>query len=619
MADASDMLEQIMEVWESPGFATRRGRMEDDYSLYRLNSYKVPDGYQSYTSNAPKIFADKIVSFLSESNRIVRVAQGMSEEMRERESAKEKWLIGCLNLADERLRKQGHPSVKEQLSFYTVIRGWYCGRAVLNKYPNGTTYVDITPYDPLRFVYESDEDGMIWGAYLTRRSRRSIKALYKLDIPPETPHEDENRGVDVWDYYDRESNAVIVDDGAGKFAKKPEPHNVVTEDGMACVPLFYGSVGAAPMVQTINSSDDTQKDAGESVFSSNRELYDEYNFAMSAMKTLVRRAVKHPYKILSPDGTVTLDSDPWKDGSEIPLPAGTDIQLLDEVKMPIASDAFVGLLSSEIQRGSLSNVTYGELPFAISGYAARILQAGNEHQILPRVDSLNKAYVQIGEMLVGQYLTGGFEDMEVRGRHNDLRVYFNEEVSPDMIRDIGPLDVTHTPNLPEDDPQRVTMAQMMREGPQPLAPDEWIWENVLNIQDVDQFRRRIEAQQGRVLDPKAAMTSIIEALIATGDKDKALIYVDMLRKLLKQEQQQETVQDAQYSQLMAQTLGAQMPGQPPGQPPPPQNGAVPPAQGGASALNLPGEAISSAAMGFPPQPPGPEVVAGAQQPRNRGI
>jgi len=160
---------------------------------------------------------------------------------------------------------------------------------------------------------------------------------------------------------------------------------------------------------------------------------------------------------------------------------------------------------------------------------------------------------------------------------------------------------------------------MMREGPQPLAPDEWIWENVLNIQDVDQFRRRIEAQQGRVLDPKAAMTSIIEALIATGDKDKALIYVDMLRKLLKQEQQQETVQDAQYSQLMAQTLGAQMPGQPPGQPPPPQNGAVPPAQGGASALNLPGEAISSAAMGFPPQPPGPEVVAGAQQPRNRGI
>ena len=79
MADAPDMLEQIKEIWDSPGFNTRRTRMEDDYSLYRLNSFKVPEGYQSYTSTAPKIFADKIVSFLAESNRIVRVAQGMSE------------------------------------------------------------------------------------------------------------------------------------------------------------------------------------------------------------------------------------------------------------------------------------------------------------------------------------------------------------------------------------------------------------------------------------------------------------------------------------------------------------------------------------------------------------
>ena len=615
MADAPDMLEQIREIWDSPGFNTRRTRMEDDYSLYRLNSFKVPEGYQSYTSNAPKIFADKIVSFLAESNRIVRVAQGMSEEQRQSESAKEKWFIGCMNLADERLRKQGHPSVKEQLAFFTVLRGWYCGRAVLNKNPDGSTYVDVTPYDPLRFVYEADDDGLIWGAYLTRRSRRAIKSLYGIEIVPDNPHEDENRGIDVWDYYDRKDNAIIIDSAGGKYAKRPKAHNVVTEDGMPCVPLFYGTVGAAPTIQTINSGDDTQKDTGESVFSANRELYDEYNFAMSAMKTLVRRAVKHPYKVMSPDGTVTLDSDPWKDGSEIPLPAGTDIQLLDEVKMPIASDAFVGLLSSELQRGSLSNVTYGELPFAISGYAARILQAGNEHQILPRVDALNKAYTQIGEMLVGQYLTGGFENMQVRGRHNDLRVYFNEEISPDTIRDIGPLDVTHTPNLPEDDPQRVTMAQMMREGPQPLAPDEWIWENVLNIQDVDQFRRRIEAQQGRVLDPKAAMTSIIEALIATGDQDKALIYVDMLRKLLKQEKQQETVQDVEYSRLMGQTLGVQMPG---GQPQAPQ-GAPPPPQGeGTGVLNTPGGVASSAAMGFPPQPPGPEVVAGAQQPRNRG-
>ena len=65
---------------------------------------------------------------------------------------------------------------------------------------------------------------------------------------------------------------------------------------------------------------------------------------MSAYKTLVKRAVRRPYKIISPDGTTTLDADPWQDGSEVPLPAGTDIRLMDEVTMPLDTAAFVGMI-----------------------------------------------------------------------------------------------------------------------------------------------------------------------------------------------------------------------------------------------------------------------------------
>ena len=41
-----------------------RSRMESDYSLYKLDPFDAGDGFQSYTSNEPSTYADKIISFL---------------------------------------------------------------------------------------------------------------------------------------------------------------------------------------------------------------------------------------------------------------------------------------------------------------------------------------------------------------------------------------------------------------------------------------------------------------------------------------------------------------------------------------------------------------------------
>ena len=73
MAKIDDLMSQIEDVWDSPGFRTRRTRMESDYGLYRMNPYEAGNGYQSYTSNAPKILADKIMSYLSNAQMSIRV------------------------------------------------------------------------------------------------------------------------------------------------------------------------------------------------------------------------------------------------------------------------------------------------------------------------------------------------------------------------------------------------------------------------------------------------------------------------------------------------------------------------------------------------------------------
>ena len=114
-----------------------------------MNAYDAGTGYQSYTSNAPKILADKIMSYLSNAQMSVRVPLSLEVADRAGGSSKEKFVIGALNLADERMQRFGQPSVREQLAFHIVLRGWYAGRTMLNKREDGTTFVDITPFDPI--------------------------------------------------------------------------------------------------------------------------------------------------------------------------------------------------------------------------------------------------------------------------------------------------------------------------------------------------------------------------------------------------------------------------------------------------------------------------------------
>jgi hypothetical protein len=598
LARIDDLVTKLEEVWDSPGFISRRSRMESDYGLYRMNAYDAGAGYQSYTSNAPRILADKIISYLTNANMSIRVNMSSAVADRSPGTKKEKLAIGSLNLADERMQRIGQPTVREQLAFHSVLRGWYAGRALLNKRPDGTTFVDITPFDPLHCIYEMDDNGIVWLAHKTRRSPSGIKSQYKIDVEPAVEKEGEMSGINVWDYYDREDHGIIIAKGDSEYewGKKLTKHNIRDLNGTPFAPVFLGAVGPSPWIQGETSSDDTARDFGESIFSSNRQLYDDLNFAMSAYKTLVRRAVRRPYKVISPDGTTTLDSDPWQDGSEVPLPAGTEIQLLDEVTMPVDAPAFVGIVSGELQRGGLSNVSYGELPFAISGFAAKVLQEGSAHQIEPRVKAMTSCYKQITELITMQYTLGGFKAMDVTGRHNDVSSYFHEEINPSDLEGAGAIEVKFGVRMPQDEPQLITMAQMMREGQRPLAPDEWIWENVLQITDVDQFKNAISAQQAHITEPKALLITLIEGLMQTGEQEKALIYVDLLRKTMKQENMEEQSQDMQFEQLKAQAqmmnAGMGAPGDPGA--PPPEGGAG----GGASPPGMSNDILSSQMQGF---------------------
>jgi hypothetical protein len=202
-----------------------RERMEEDYEIYRLTAFDAGEGYQNYTSNAPQTYADKIIGWLGAHELIVRVPHsGDPAEERDQNDAKERLLIGLLRSADASLVEQLVPALKPQLSWYICLRGWYAGRALLVKDEDEGTYVDVTPWDPLHTYWSKGRRGLEWACYKVRRTRDEIESEYPdfdFDEFSSNGRNPDEGGFDVYDYYDRKDNCVVIE---GKFAKKPTPH-----------------------------------------------------------------------------------------------------------------------------------------------------------------------------------------------------------------------------------------------------------------------------------------------------------------------------------------------------------------------------------------------------------
>jgi len=261
-------------------------------------------------------------------------------------------------------------------------------------------------------------------------------------------------------------------------------------------------------------SNDTIKDWGESVFKAGRNVYKNYQQMMSIMLELASRSRKPPTDVHSPDGTKTLESDPWVSGSEISTAEGETVKPLELLRSAPDLGPFLALISGEMQRGALPHTAFGELPFQLSGYAIQTLRQGIETILTPRLRAVEESIQQICRLVSDQYATGAFDDMELSG-YDANRQYFREEIDPNVINMAGDIEVKMVSVLPQDDVQKASMAQMMREGQVPLAHDRWIREEVMGIQDTDSMDDQIKEQMAERLLP---MTTLYTHMIASAER-----------------------------------------------------------------------------------------------------
>ena len=606
-------VEEIIDLVDTHHDATEplRSRMDTDHQLYRLAPYDAGDGYKSYTSNEPQTYADKVISWLSAADRVIRIPpSGNPRNTRDTNNEKERFIIGALRSADERLSRRLMPGLQSQLAWYITLRGWFAGRAVLVKPDDDTTYVDITPWDPMHTYWGTDSDGLAWACYKTKKTRSEIERQYRVRLGTEREDDD---GIEVYDFYDREDNFVAI---PHRFIKNRTKHTPNDSD-TGRVPVFLGPVGATPLVQSLewSSTEDTVGDYGESVFKSTRDLYENHNFMMSVMLELTARSRKQGLKIVSRDGTKTLEEDPYKEGTEISLAQGEDVTPLGLMEVARETGAYMGLVSGEMQRGSIPHSVYGELQFQLSGFAINTLRQGIETVLSPRVMALEQAYRQILNLLCDQYSTGAFSAMELSGRDNN-RMYFSDTITPETVKEGGDIEVSVVARLPQDDMTKYSMAQIAREGPTPLLPDLWIRDNVLGLQDADQIEDSVKEQIAERTLPEAALWSLYRSAIKQGREDLAQFYAGELTAML-----------LSKAKMLSDNLGGGAPpGPSPGALPPVPSGAPPGApQGvppGAAPPLPPPQVMPPGAAGVPPPVPtpqgGPVVPPGQPRPGAQG-
>ena len=505
-------------------------RMDDDQALYDLKPYNAnvdgTDTFPSYTSNAPRVYAKRVITMVAGADLFVRIPYGEADrETGDKYDIKERVLYGFLASADARLKRRLEIRAQSQMAWFGAIRGYVCARAVLVKDARGGAYVDVTPLDPRNASWGVGYDGLEWAAYTSSRTAAEIAAGYGVTIggPPSARHT-------VIDYYDETHNAVLV---KGHGFLKPS-----TRHGAVGVPIVIVAVGPAPMIQAPNTQIVTAG-YGESIFAEDRAIYPQRNGILSIYLSLVKKARDRSYILYSPDGGATLKDNPNEAAGVISQPSTNKLELVELAETTKDSAILAGIIAEDMHFGSLSKTSYGDVPFQLSGFAINSLRQSVFGILQPLLDALQDAYTLMLNLLGDQYATGAYPAMQLSGYDSNRR-YFDEQYTPEVLRGLPEPRVKLVAQLPQDDIGQITIAQKAREGEVPLLPDRDILDRIVGVQDVGATQDAINVQMAKRLTPRAMYQTLMKAAEKQGEEDLAAVYfgelqLDQLKQLIQLE------------------------------------------------------------------------------------
>lgn len=554
-------------------FEKRTAFMDSDYEWGWKNTPFVPmptEGItikDAVTTNFAKVLARKVSNGVGYAERIIRVLDDAdNEEFRDKNNAYERWCVGVLEMADERLQSGGmNSTVQGESAWNAVVRGGWIGtRAVLIKDAQGETIPDIVPIDPRNLVYEKGRGEPLWAAIITQRAKQDIRDEYPkfkfgIENNVQHPEDDDDELARVVDYYWTEDgkrmNCVIID---GQYAKKP------TDTFAVNFPIVIRLIGNNPGVMNYSLKDTIDgtreipgiEDVGDSIFAALRHVIPQVNRLASYRMALTARAVQGTLIVKSRDGTKELDQDAFASGAELGLSTDNDedIGLLPISQLTADAGQLEGELRLDESNAGLSDPALGRLTSPVSGAALQILSQADNEVVAPFLKAVESMLAGILDNLGRQYETGRYKDIEVRGKtHTDQP--FNKVIAPDDIKGHNLLSVELRQTQPQDDFALWQAAQVASQvDPSTgtaLVSKQYAATKIAKVQDYDLEKRRMSGARIRASSAKYELLTQWHAARLSGEPEEVIQLLEMdIQREIEREAMEEAAMQYQFEQAV---------------------------------------------------------------------
>lgn len=553
-------------------------RIDKDWDLYTLEQWHPAEEEpiapeDAYTTNKPRVLANKIISFIANTEALISVrndfAQKPQEDINENT---EQLAIGMLENANRRLHRNSDPSIQDQLASFSVLRGRYAAaRAMLVKQFDGTTREDILPLDPRHLVIWRGDGEPSASAYRMFMKRNEIDEKYpRFYTRPEKAEFSEEswrESIPVYEYISSEENPDYDEFSENPFARRRRRYMVSTivEDRYArrphdtftrMFPLRAMPIDPMPQISPTDAEDDPLEHFGESIFAENRHIWDKTNRITSYLIDMTAKGSNPRQLMTSRDGTTELEDGSQEKGATVSLSSANDeaLEVMREADANRAIQILSGALNVDEVGGSIPPQSIGLLDKPLSSVALRQLGQNLEQKVLARMKGVAQCIEGCLEIMVDQYETGAFEPITVSGRRYDSARFANRQITPEEIQGHDPIMVTMELSLPEDDSVRWTLAQQAMTPTvtgEPLASLEWTREHILRMQSSKQISMQNREILARQASPVVQLTDLLQAALRDGDETTAAALYDRLRIAVLQEQVQGSLQMFQLQQIAA--------------------------------------------------------------------
>ncbi|KKK96849.1 hypothetical protein LCGC14_2658660, partial [marine sediment metagenome] len=275
-----DKKQEMSELTKRQDDDRKLAQLDPPYVMKNLDGQPTPDVI-NVTMNEAMVFAGRAAAIMSGAN-MQRIVYG--RELSDTDTTTiEEFYRDIYYANDLMLANSLFTSLYGFLIEQILIRGSIAARCLMRTEggENGKFIPDIMPLDTRYFPYETDSQGLIWGAYETTRTKAQIERDYGIVI--------RGRWSTVTDFWDDTVNDIYIakqhysggsQSGIKDSVKYPERKR---EHGLGYPPLIFMKSGAG-----FHSLMDVGglKFQGESIFNNNRGLIPELHRAASIMQTL---------------------------------------------------------------------------------------------------------------------------------------------------------------------------------------------------------------------------------------------------------------------------------------------------------------------------------------------